>query len=115
MVVFLCITVVIIFSCSKEDGGTSDLTIEANITSILNPSGWAPLTAIIKVETDQEVRVTTTVICKNGIDPDFEASHFELGRSLEVPIIGLYPSHNNIIRITLFDNTGKSLGHMKKT
>ncbi|WP_405266271.1 aryl-sulfate sulfotransferase [Cellulophaga sp. Ld12] len=90
-----------IFSCSDE------LTIE--VQTLLNPSGYAPLSALVIFNTDEPISVTMRVIEKSGSDADIIQSFPEIGTNIEIPVHGLYPDYENEVEFTFYDTNKVSL------
>ena len=76
----------------------------------LNPSGFAPLTASIEIETSEAVRIGIRIEGKNGSDSDIVHLLEDTGTSHTVPVLGLYPDHTNTVELTYFDAGGRELG-----
>ena len=81
-----------------------------NETVTPNPSGYAPLTALIELETESAVSVSVTVKGINGPDSDISHSFDQTGRLLEIPVLGLYPNLENTVELTFFNSSGANLG-----
>ena len=76
----------------------------------LNPTGAAPLSALLELETAEEVTLELRVLGRNGSDSDVV---HEVGRpatEFEVPVLGLYPDFTNTVLVTLFDQDGADVG-----
>lgn len=105
-------------SCSTDDpiqpvlerGSTFDQEQINSQTIVINPSGVAPLTAAITLGTNIPTRVKIRVLGKHGAESDVikEFSGYRTGHSLEV--LGLYGGYDNTIELTLYDESGVSLG-----
>ena len=105
---------IIFVSCKEDDGNlegdpTGTDVIRNQFVS-LNPSGFSPLSAIIELETSEEVRVRMTIQGKNGSGSDFVHEFPTVGEELTLPIHGLYADHLNLVDLTLFDRDGNNLG-----
>ncbi|WP_299436651.1 aryl-sulfate sulfotransferase [uncultured Aquimarina sp.] len=90
------------------DSLPSGIVIEEEVT--LNPSGYAPLSAMISLTTSEIVRVRIRVLGKNGEDSDVVKDFPELGTTLQIPVHGLYADFQNSVRITFFNSDGVELG-----
>lgn len=110
----------IFISCEKDDDSievldttgspcTCDMLLEENVT--LNPSGYAPLSAIVSLKTDMVVRVDIKILGKNGENSDINQNFPELGTEFEIPIHGLYADYQNTVELTFFDTAGTNLGY----
>ncbi len=105
----------IVISCQKDDivpeitdSLIDGLLIKDKVT--LDPLGYAPLSAMISLETNEVVSVDMLIIGKNGKDSDVFQSFSETGTTLEIPIHGLYADFENTVRLTFFNANGTDLG-----
>ncbi len=105
--------VVFFFSCSDDDGSTPEtggpLQESELIESIevqLNPSGYAPLSAILNLQTNQDVSVQISVLGKNGNTSTITRVFEQVGTTFELPILGLYANYENQVEINLLDSLG---------
>lgn len=76
---------------------------------IPNPSGYAPLTARIELETSVPVSVSLRVVGRHGLDSDVQRDFGDLSRYHDIPILGLYQDHENQVDLTLYDSDGEEL------
>jgi arylsulfate sulfotransferase len=105
----------LLFSCSDDEttpetgGPLLESEVIESLSMQLNPSGYAPLTAILSLETNEMVAVEVSVIGRNGaastITRRFEGS----GTSFDLEILGLYADYENNVEIKLFDGSGNTL------
>ena len=72
---------------------------------ILNPYKRNPLSAIIKFPTEKEAQIELTLFSKEG---KAELTHLfeEFKLEHEIPVLGLYPNHENKIQLTAIYNDG---------
>ncbi|MDX1673017.1 MAG: aryl-sulfate sulfotransferase [Balneolaceae bacterium] len=77
---------------------------------ILNPTGVAPLTASLEIESDIPVSVQITVSARIDDDPDLTHRFDQSGTTLNLPVLGLYADHQNTVTATYFDENGSELG-----
>ncbi len=96
----------LLFSCNDE----YDLRIVKEIQIINNPSGVAPLTAQLLIQTRRAVTVQMRVVGKNGTDSDVIQDFPSLSEELDLMVLGLYPNHLNQVALTFFNKNGKELG-----
>ncbi len=75
----------------------------------LNPSGYAPLTALVNLQTNQEVSVEVVVVGKHGSSSDVVLQFPESSSNFEMDILGLYPDYENEVRFNFFDPSGTLL------
>jgi len=90
------------FSCSEIN-----LTVEIGIN--VNPSGYAPLSAMVFLQANESIQVDMRVLGKNGEDSDVFKSFSEINDILEIPVHGLYPDYENEVEFTFFDVNGTQL------
>ena len=111
-------------ACTQDDDATlpeneeapvdlADLILSEDLT--LNPSGYAPLSALLSVRTDRPVRVDLLVHGENGPFSDVTHRFEEVGDSLNIPIHGLYANFNNTLDVSFFNSDGDSLGTQSYT
>lgn len=104
---------VIIAACKKDNLNSPRGDASEYITSktvVVNPSGFAPLTAVLTMETSVKTRVGIKVTGKNGTDSDVTNEFEEVSSSHSIPILGLYGGYDNQVELTLFDEAGATLG-----
>ena len=110
----LIILTVLLFACSNDDTPANpnpnlNSDVIVSIDARLNPSGYAPLTAVIDLETSQAVSVEVTVMGLEGSVSNITRRFPGTGTSFELEIFGLYADHNNEVELTFFDGTGAVL------
>lgn len=98
------------FSCGDDDT-LIDLPSEPSpgnliITSTLNPSGYAPLSATMSVSSDVDVTLEITVKGKHGSRSDYSFSKSNLASIHLVDVHGLYADHENQIEVVATDASG---------
>jgi arylsulfate sulfotransferase len=83
----------------------------------LNPTGNAPLAARVELSTDVPVTVTLTIKAKEAGGDDYrrELGFAEPVDSIEIPVIGLYPGHENKVSFAVADADGVKLGTHQAT
>lgn len=110
------------WSCSNDDNAVvpekpvspevPEEPVVALITSdslILNPSGFAPLSAQIELKTSQPVTVAMRVAGKNGPGSDVIHTFTEAGSELEIPVHGLYADYANEVILNFFNAAGDTV------
>ena len=110
---FIAAASILISGCGDDNpggvpGSGLDFIISESVT--LNPSGVAPLTALIQIETEEPVRVRLRVPGKNGSASDVIQDFDQVDTTLEIPVLGLYANFENEVELTFFDNSGSDLG-----
>ncbi len=95
---------------SPDPAPTQKLDFIINHEVRLNPSGYAPLSAIIDVETEEEVRISLRLVGKDGTASDVHKEFPEIGTEHHVPVHGLYGNTDNTVELSFFDATGTNLG-----
>ncbi len=100
-IIIIIFYVVILFTvaCEKKGQEIPFNELSETPTLLLNPNGNTPLAAELSLETRVPVKVSFTV---KG-EEDFTRSVDNYQTSHKVPIVGLYPSRNNELVITLTD------------
>lgn len=103
----------ILFSCRKDifpglPTTPADLFISPD-DIILNPTGFAPLSAVVNYSYPTMGKTKIIVVGKNGENSNIEHLFNDYGLSHSVPIIGLYANYNNTVEIILFNDNGDSL------
>jgi arylsulfate sulfotransferase len=84
-------------------GDVTDTDFEVNIHP--NENELSPLTAGITSYSKKEHTLNITI--RGKYENDLSYATQLLSRSHELPLIGLYPSHNNIIIVKALDNEGR--------
>ncbi len=110
--ILLGIHIVLLTGC--KDNSTGPLGPDVKILNdavSLNPTGVAPLTATIELETSKGVRVTSRIIGKNGSESNIIHEFQNVASNHQIPVLGLYPNHNNTVELTFFDQNGQELGN----
>lgn len=79
-----------------EEGFTVDAVVE------LNPSGYAPLSAKLKIKSKIKCSIFLKVSGKNGQYSDVVKTFNEISMEHELPILGLYPDYKNTVSISTF-------------
>lgn len=106
----------VLLSCSDDDTPTTEMgapLIESErivSSSVqLNPTGYAPLTAMLSLETTESVSVEISVQGRNG-NASTVTKRFEgTGTTFNLEILGLYADYENQVEIKLLDETGNAL------
>lgn len=75
-----------------------------SIETVVNPNKIAPLTALIKVQSEKPCSASIQVLGELPITQKFSES----GKNLEIPVVGLYPNTNNKVMLTLFFSDGQT-------
>jgi len=79
-------------------------------TLILNPTGYTPLAAELRLETNQPVQVELEIESPNEEEEHLIHRFEEIGTSFTLPVLGLYASHNNTLHIRFYDSGNQLLG-----
>ena len=79
---------------------------QLDISTIVNPEGHSPLVAQLNLTAKRKGKVFIKVIGKNG--PFSDASHQfdDYATQHSVPVMGLYPEHNNQVEVSFTDANG---------
>ncbi|PRX57142.1 aryl-sulfate sulfotransferase [Flagellimonas meridianipacifica] len=108
------------YACSDDDtsGDTNpdlDSDVIRSINVRLNPTGYAPLNALIDLETLEAVSVEITVVGREGSTSNITRSFPGTATSFELEVFGLYANYNNTLELTLFDGSGVVLENREVT
>lgn len=105
---------IFLLQCSNNGSGPDDdipeledVLLEDEIR--INPTGYAPLTATISIQTDMPVQIEAYIPGKekaNSISHTFE----KVSAEHEVPILGLYPDHRNLVELTFYTENKDEIG-----
>ncbi|PWN07934.1 aryl-sulfate sulfotransferase [Rhodohalobacter mucosus] len=110
-ILLVLFSVIVIVACNDNTSGPSDLEVGIDNESVtVNPSGVAPLTALIELETDTDVRISIRIPGRNGPGSDIVHSFDEVTSTHEIPVLGLYPNVEKLVELTFFTGSGRSLG-----
>ena len=74
-----------------------------------DPSGYAPLTARIDLETSVPVSLEFRVVGRHGADSDVIQGFTQAADVHDIRVLGLYADHSNIVELALFDSQGTEL------
>ncbi|MEM7085733.1 MAG: aryl-sulfate sulfotransferase [Bacteroidota bacterium] len=83
----------LLFTVSSCVDSVPEYTMEAR----LNPHGISPLTALIEVQSEAQCSASIKVLGDIPMEQSFE----NLGKNLEIPVVGLYPDSTNEVVVTL--------------
>lgn len=115
-ILLLIAFIAVLNSCKKNDfSSTPPLStppVELSISNdsvILNPTGYAPLSALVNYSYTTPGKTKIIVFGKHGDNSNIEHQFEDYGSLHSVPIIGLYPDYNNTVEIVLFGNNGDSI------
>jgi arylsulfate sulfotransferase len=78
-------------------------------TLVLNPSGYAPLSARLAFQAPQSGRVRLVVHGRHGAASDVVQQFNDEGTSHSVPILGLYANYANSVQVQLVNPAGQAL------
>ncbi len=87
------LTFCLCFSCNKN--------IEFEVEHLSNAESISPLTTTLRVHSNSNGTITTTI---NG-DIPIQNTHKKVNKTLNIPLIGLYPNTSNKVNIE-FENNG---------
>lgn len=92
---------------------SNNLFSQPEITSqnvVLNPTGYAPLTALIQFTTSVPTRAAIIVFGKNGAPSDVVKSFDTLSTTHNLPVLGLYGGFANTVQLSITDEANHTLG-----
>ncbi|MEM9917481.1 MAG: aryl-sulfate sulfotransferase [Bacteroidota bacterium] len=99
----------LLIACEKDEEATAPTTLLPQIEVVQNPSGHAPLTALLKIELNLAASLRLRVVGKNGAASDLVQEFNTVRQAFELPLLGLYPDYNNQVELTFLDASGASL------
>lgn len=92
-----------------QDPEVSDVDRITSISTALNSTTYAPLTAMLSIETSEAVGVEVTVIGQKGSASSITKRFDESGMSFELQVLGLYADYENKLEVKLLDSSGTIL------
>ncbi len=120
---FAAAVLLFLVACSGEDDPVDPvppapevlLELIDNSEVTLNPTGYAPLSAIITLETKEEVSLQLKVEGRNGPESDVIVEIPGEAIQFSIPVHGLYANHDNKVTLTFTGGTGEALGEQRYT
>ena len=110
----LCSWLAVLAGCGAIDDAAAPAKSLAEIVKVdkvsLNPARSAPLSALLELETTDEVTLVLRVMGRNGSASDVVHEVSQPATEFEVPVLGLYPDFSNTLEVTFFDMKGRDLG-----
>ena len=108
----LFILLILSFASCKKNDLKPPLSKFSIITDTvkLNPSGYAPLTATISVETSLNTRISIHIAGNHGAVSDVSKDLSELSKVHVIPVLGLYAGQSNTVELTFKDSAGGQVG-----
>ncbi len=79
-------------------------------TLVLNPTGYTPLAAELRLETTHPVQVELEIVSPYEGEEHLVHRFEEIASSFTLPVLGLYASHRNTLRIRFYDRGNQFLG-----
>jgi len=98
----------LLLSCSKDKVNPNEVVV-TNLQVTLNPSSFAPLTAMLSFTTDKSVSVRLRVAGQNGSASDVVHDFPMMGQAFEIPVLGLYPDAENEVEVIFLSSDGTVL------
>ncbi|MGB5170721.1 aryl-sulfate sulfotransferase [Eudoraea sp.] len=95
---FIWVLTVLLFSSCGTD-------LKYSMETTLNPNKIAPLTALVKIETDKPCNATIKVLGKTPVEQSFSLN----STNLEIPIVGLYANTLNKVVVILDYEGGQTI------
>ncbi len=116
-IVWFLFLLLVLASCKQDDSDPTGMNPPPDATEILvsdelrlNPTGYAPLSASILLETSEPVRVRMRVVGRSGTTSDLVRDFPQIATDHNIPVHGLYGGFDNTVVLTFFDDTGNDLG-----
>ncbi len=108
-IIFMSLLLVLIYGCKKDTVVNNNTTTNINFTIpadsiIVNPSGSSPLTALIKFKSPISGHTVITVKGKHGSASDITQTFTDNSTYHVIPILGLYPSYKNTVKISVVNS-----------
>lgn len=101
---------VLLFACSGDGNNTEEVEERSSVIELLeielNPTGYAPLSAVLSIESTQSVSIAVKVLGKHGQASDIVYQTSEQNTDFELDVLGLYADYNNQIEISVIDSSG---------
>lgn len=110
LALYLVAVMLLILIAGCGGGSPSDFLAVNKVT--LNPSGYAPLSASIRLESERDVRVRLRIAGQDGTASDVVQDFQEVGRQWDIPVHGLYADTVNIVELFFFSPEGDDLGKL---
>ncbi len=82
---------------------------------ILNPTGYVPLAAQLDLETTTPVQIEIEIVHPHRFDASLIHRFEPLTTSFSLPILGLFPAHNNTIRIRFYSPRNQLIGEITRS
>ncbi len=82
---------------------------------LLNPTGYVPLAAELKLETSQPVQVELEILGRENDTESLTHRFEERATSFALPVLGLYPAHSNTLLIRFYDDDDQLLGEENRS
>ena len=82
---------------------------------LLNPTGYVPLAAELKLETSQPVQVELEILGRDNDTESLTNRFEERATSFALPVLGLYPAHRNTLLIRFYDADDQLLGEENRS
>jgi len=102
-----------ILGCDSTGSDDSESILESLITSetlVLNPTGYTPLSAELKLETQEPVQIEIEIVSRDNGTESLIHRFEQIGTSFTLPILGLYAEYRNTLRIRFYDNRNELIG-----
>ncbi|NQZ43034.1 MAG: aryl-sulfate sulfotransferase [Flavobacteriaceae bacterium] len=111
------VLVIFLQACSDDNSPDNpdanpdpDIEVDSEVVSSLqvelNPTGYAPLTASLQIETTSSVSVEVDVVGRRGNASTLTRSFPGTATSFELDIIGLYADYDNELVLRFYDGSG---------
>lgn len=104
LVIFLTLS-----GCDRKDPGPLALEILTD-SLLLNPTGYAPLSAEFTVTTNISTAIRIRIKGKHGEASDVVQEFAGISKSHRIAVLGLYPDHENSVEVEFLDSTLNDVG-----
>jgi len=98
------------FCCEQKNDNQIPITEpEWELATTINPAGVNPLCAKLNISATVAGIVKIEVVGQDGEQSNIVHTFEDIAREDSIPILGLYPDYQNVIRVSLLDESGVEL------
>ncbi len=102
-ILILPLLILFYYGCNDDETPNIDMDIVENLSVIVNPSGVAPLTAQLLIQTSVDASVEITIQGKNGANSNVTHHFSNVGKTHDLMVLGLYADYDNPIHLAFFN------------
>jgi len=98
------------FCCEQKNDNEMPITEpEWELSTTINPAGVNPLCAKLNISATVAGMVKIEVVGQDGEQSNIVHTFEDIAREDSIPILGLYPDYQNVIQVSLLDESGVEL------